>query len=67
MTKINLYLYIILFSFLSVGKIHSQILDTTTGWIKLTDGLNFPEGPASDGKGAIYFSNCYAGWIGKFS
>lgn len=67
MTKINLYLYIILFSFLSSAKIHPQILDTTKGWIKLTDGLDFPEGPAYDGNGAIYFSNCYGGWIGKFS
>jgi gluconolactonase len=27
--------------------------------------LNFPEGPAWDGKGSLYVSNCYGGWIAK--
>ena len=32
-------------------------------FVKVVDGLNFPEGPAWDGKGMIYVSNCYGGWI----
>lgn len=67
MTKINLYIFIIIFSILLTANIRPQILDTTKGWIKLTDGLDFPEGPAYDGGGSIYFSNCYGGWVGKFS
>lgn len=31
---------------------------------KVAGGLNFPEGPAWDGKGNVYISNCYADWIG---
>jgi gluconolactonase len=45
----------------------SQIIDTSQKWIKVKDGLNFPEGPAYDGDSSIYLSNCYGGWIGKFS
>ncbi len=36
-------------------------------WEKVVDGLNFPEGPAWDGNGALYFSNCYGGWITKLA
>lgn len=32
-------------------------------WERVVTGLNFPEGPAWDGKSALYFSNCYGGWI----
>ncbi len=34
-------------------------------WEKVADGLNFPEGPAWDGKESLYVSNCYGGWISK--
>jgi len=34
-------------------------------WIKVADGLNFPEGPTWDGKSALYVSNCYGDWITK--
>lgn len=34
-------------------------------WQKVTDNLNFPEGPAWDGENNLYFSNCYGGWIGR--
>ncbi len=46
---------------------YSQIVDSTEKWIKVTDGLNFPEGPAYDGKSSICLSNCYGGWITKYS
>ena len=36
-------------------------------WEKVAEGLNFPEGPAWDGKGALYFSNCYGGWITRLA
>ncbi len=30
---------------------------------KIAEGLKFPEGPAYDGKGKVYVSNCYGDWI----
>lgn len=30
---------------------------------KVASGLNFPEGPAWDGQGTLYVSNCYGNWI----
>jgi gluconolactonase len=44
----------------------SQIMEPNTKWTKAADGLNFPEGPAYDGKASIYLSNCYGGWITKY-
>lgn len=34
-------------------------------WQKVVAGLNFPEGPAWDGQGTLYVSNCYGGWIAR--
>ena len=34
---------------------------------KVVDGLNFPEGPAWDGKGNLYVSSCYGGYITKIT
>jgi gluconolactonase len=31
----------------------------------VVDSMNFPEGPAWDGKGSVYVSSCYGGWITK--
>lgn len=45
---------------------YPQIIDTNEKWIKVTDGLNFPEGPAYDGISSLYFSNCYGGWIARY-
>ena len=39
----------------------------TAAWVKVVDGLNFPEGPAWDGRGALYVSNCYGGWITRLT
>ncbi len=36
-------------------------------FIKLADGLQFPEGPAWDGKGNLFVSSCYGGYITKIS
>ena len=36
-------------------------------FIKLADGLQFPEGPAWDGKGSLFVSSCYGGYITKIS
>jgi len=47
--------------------VNAQIIDTTEKWLKVVDGLNFPEGPAYDNKSSIYLSNCYGGWIAKVS
>ena len=35
------------------------------GWVLITEGLNFPEGPAWDHQNTLYFSNCYGHWIGR--
>lgn len=39
----------------------------STGWEKVAGGLNFPEGPAWDGKATLFISNCYGGWITRLS
>jgi gluconolactonase len=36
-------------------------------FIKLAEDLQFPEGPAWDGKGSLYLSSCYGGYIYKIS
>lgn len=36
-------------------------------FVKVADGLHFPEGPAWDGKGNLYVSSCYGGYITKIS
>jgi gluconolactonase len=40
---------------------------TVAKFEKVASGLNFPEGPAWDGKGTIYVSNCYGDWITKIN
>jgi gluconolactonase len=34
---------------------------------QIADGLHFPEGPAWDGKGILYISSCYGGYITQIS
>lgn len=34
---------------------------------KIADGFSFPEGPAYDGKNAIYLSNCHGDWIARLT
>ncbi|MBV6505165.1 MAG: Virginiamycin B lyase [Syntrophorhabdaceae bacterium] len=46
---------------------HEIAMNDSTAWEKVVDGLNFPEGPAWDGKETLFVSNCYGGWITKFS
>ena len=60
----KLFLLITLFSMINLN---AQVTDSEEKWIKVVDGLNFPEGPAYDGKSSIYLSNCYGGWISKIS
>ena len=35
-------------------------------WEQVSENLAFPEGPAWDRAGSIYFSNCNGGWIAKY-
>lgn len=56
----------VLFLILNIN-LFAQVIDENEKWIKVAENLNFPEGPAYDGKTSLYFSNCYGGWIGKFS
>jgi len=64
--KITVLLIVFLLNILS-NSTNSQIIDEKEKWVKVSDGLNFPEGPAFDGKSSIYLSNCYGGWITIFS
>lgn len=36
-------------------------------FIKIADSLNFPEGPAWDGRGNLFVSSCYGGYITRIS
>lgn len=40
-------------------------MDIEPGLIKVAGGLEFPEGPAYDGKGSVYCSNCDSNYITK--
>lgn len=64
-----LYLITLLMVFISrfTVNLNAQIIDINEKWVKVADGLNFPEGPAYDGKSTICISNCYGGWITRFS
>lgn len=44
-----------------------QIASTPQEFTKVAADLNFPEGPAWDGKGNLYVSSCYGGYIYKIS
>src|SRR5690606_29772085 len=64
MIKYSIHLFfLVLLSSINIA----QPIDITSGWIKVASGLNFPEGPAFDGKSSIYISNCYGAWITKYS
>ena len=41
--------------------------ESNVEFIKIADGLNFPEGPAWDGMGNLYVSSCYGGYIAQIS
>ncbi len=41
--------------------------DNNIQFIKIAEDLNFPEGPAWDGKGNLYVSSCYGGFVYKIS
>jgi gluconolactonase len=49
------------------GADHAMLVNDSTAWEKVAEGLNFPEGPAWDGKEALFVSNCYGGWITRLS
>lgn len=49
------------------NSLNAQIIDVNEKWVKVAEGLNFPEGPAYDGISTLYFSNCYGGWIARYT
>lgn len=57
---------IIFFIFLSTQFCFSQNSGSHE-FIKIADGLNFPEGPAWDGQSNLFVSSCYGGYITKIS
>ncbi|MEO8377110.1 MAG: SMP-30/gluconolactonase/LRE family protein [Candidatus Sumerlaeota bacterium] len=42
-----------------------DIAMTEVKWEKVAENLVFPEGPAWDGKEALFFSNCHGGYISR--
>jgi gluconolactonase len=48
-------------------EIKKESMIKTVEWKKIVADLEFPEGPAWDGKGTLYFSSCYGEYIGKIS
>jgi len=43
--------------------INAQPKETKPVWIKIADGLAFPEGPAWNDEYGLFVSNCYSDWI----
>lgn len=66
MQKRGLLLFISVFIVI-FATANSQVIESDENWIKVADGFDFPEGPAFDGKSSIYLSNCYGGFIAKYS
>lgn len=66
--KLNFYrILLIILLVVTNETIYSQVIDLNEKWKMVADGLNFPEGPAYDGKTSIYLSNCYGGLITKYA
>lgn len=61
-----MYKLVIVLIFLTPTAVFSQ-LEKEYEFIKVIDGLHFPEGPAWDGNGNLYVSSCYGGYITKIS
>lgn len=64
---IQTFIIILSLYFSSFQITYSQIINEDEKWIKIAEGLNFPEGPAFDGDSSIYFSNSYGGWIARYT
>jgi sugar lactone lactonase YvrE len=47
------------------SMLHAQDL-ITSPIVQVASGLNFPEGPAFDGRTGLVVSNCYGGYIARF-
>ena len=61
-----IFLFIKCSAAFDINSSNGNIPIVDTSLRKVTDKLNFPEGPAWDNKSnALYFSNCYGGWISK--
>lgn len=48
-------------------KVNYPQFETKYTFEKVAENLNFPEGPAWDGKGKLYVSSCYGGYIARIS
>ncbi len=49
------------------GAAMIPIASSTSPFELVAKDLNFPEGPAWDGKDTLYVSNCYGGWIARIA
>ncbi len=66
MQRLSLILTAIIITILST-TIYTQTLIPNSDWELVSEGFNFPEGPAWHESGILYLSNCYGGWIAKIS
>lgn len=55
----RLVFILILFNLISCQKKELHF----SSWERIASDLNFPEGPAWDGKSRLVLSNCYGGWL----
>ncbi len=67
--RFAVFVLLLVATFESFRQVEAQFDHSNKGpiWEKVTDGLNFPEGPAWNGKASLFVSNCYGGWISKIS
>lgn len=59
-------IFVLLITLLPVQVCLSQT-ESKFDFVKIAEGLHFPEGPAWDGSGNLYVSSCYGGYITKIA
>ena len=60
--KVLKIIFLFLFAALLLPAQQSRFFETNSFRLVL-DSMNFPEGPAYDGKGSVFISSCYGGFI----
>lgn len=64
--KSSINILLAVFIIINVSEIKAQKVIDSSSWIKISGGMDFPEGPAIDQKGNLFVSNCYGGWIARY-
>ena len=61
--RLSILFFILVGSFcMTASKTAAQPV-ADAGFVKVRDGLQFPEGPAWNGRDKLYASNCHGDWI----